>query len=362
MSDKGALVQVTGLGHSYGAVPVLNDVSFALHPGEFVGILGGSGSGKSTLLRALAGLLCPSQGRIEIMGQCVTADGNIAVPAEQRSVGLVFQDYALFPHMTVADNVAYGIHRSADRSARVGELLEWVGLQDLGDRMPPTLSGGQRQRVALARALAPNPVALLLDEPFANLDGPLRQEMGVSIREILMRANAGGILVTHDRSEAFALSDRIAVLGAPYGSTDGSTILQMDTPSTLYSSPTGLEAAQLSGPVVMVEAVGEGRTATSAVGEVTLQQAMTGALTLLIRRHQWSFTVQESGTSEVTGRQFVGPGQRLRVRGDLGTLWVDTADLSIEQGQRGQLAISGPCAAISSEDGNALPLDVVAPD
>ena len=187
MSDKKTLVQVTGLGHAFGTVPVLNDVNFALETGEFVAILGGSGSGKSTLLRALAGLLCPSQGRIEIMGQCVTDDGAIAVPAEQRSVGLVFQDYALFPHMTVADNIAYGIHRSANRDERVTELLEWVGLQELGARMPPTQSGGQRQRVALARALAPNPVALLLDEPFANLDGPLRQVMGISIREILMR-------------------------------------------------------------------------------------------------------------------------------------------------------------------------------
>ena len=199
------ILKLEEVGHAYGAESVLTGVSVSLQAGEFLAILGASGCGKSTLLRAIAGFVCARYGKVSLGDALVSDNGRELLPAEKRPVGLVFQDYALFPHMTVAKNIAFGIHKASDRLSRVESLLELVDLKGFGDRMPNSLSGGQKQRVALARALAPRPKLLLLDEPFANLDGPIRMEVGHSIKQILRRAGAAGILVTHDRSEALGL-------------------------------------------------------------------------------------------------------------------------------------------------------------
>src|SRR5690606_36185242 len=170
--------------------------------------------GKSTLLRTIAGLETPSHGEILLDGRLVST-AHLVEPPERRSVGLVFQDYALFPHLTVARNIGYGLHRlkRSARDQRVRELLALVGMPGLGERYPHELSGGQRQRVALARALAPRPSVILLDEPFSNLDAALRQELRLQVRELLKANRTSAILVSHDQKEAFTLADRIAEIG-----------------------------------------------------------------------------------------------------------------------------------------------------
>ncbi len=188
-------------------------VSFGLRAGDIGVLIGPSGCGKTTLLRAVAGLERASKGSITL-SKAVVSNASVHLPAEQRRIGMVFQDYALFPHLDVAHNVAFGIHHlpKAERLARVAEVLELVDLPDAGKRYPHELSGGQQQRVALARALAPKPQLLLLDEPFSNLDVDLRERLAHELRAILKRANATALFVTHDQLEAFAIGDVIGVM------------------------------------------------------------------------------------------------------------------------------------------------------
>jgi iron(III) transport system ATP-binding protein len=346
MSDQPVL-KVENVGHAYGRTPVLQGVSFDLYPGELLAVLGASGSGKSTLLRALAGFVCATGGRVVLEGRLLSECGNEHVPAEQRGVGLVFQDYALFPHMTVADNVAYGIHRSPDKAKRVAELLGLVGLEELGPRLPTSLSGGQKQRVALARALAPRPKVLLLDEPFANLDGPIRMEVGHAVRSILRQAGAAGILVTHDHKEAMALADRVAVLGprAHASSEEPSELLQIDTPVRLYEQPASRVVAELTGFVLSLTGDGQGGTVDTVFGSIALWEEHLGPIEVLVRRHQLSFEVEAAGTVEVVDGRYVGPGYQLCLETKAGECWVDHA-LNLPLGTRGIMRLRGPCMAV----------------
>ena len=193
--------------------PAVDGVSFGLHAGDIGVLIGPSGCGKTTLLRAVAGLERASSGEIKL-AKATVSSVNTFVPAESRRIGMVFQDYALFPHLDVAHNVAFGIHHlpKAERMARVAEVLELVDLPDTAKRYPHELSGGQQQRVALARALAPKPQLLLLDEPFSNLDVDLRERLAHELRAILKKANATALFVTHDQLEAFAIGDVIGVM------------------------------------------------------------------------------------------------------------------------------------------------------
>jgi len=193
--------------------PAVSDVSLGLRAGEIGVLIGPSGCGKTTLLRAVAGLERAQDGTISL-AQDIVSSGKQHVPAEQRRIGMVFQDYALFPHLDVSHNVAFGLAhlKPAERQARVGEVLEMVGLGKAQKRFPHELSGGQQQRVALARALAPKPRLLLLDEPFSNLDVDLRERLAHEVRGILKLAGATALFVTHDQLEAFAIGDRIGVM------------------------------------------------------------------------------------------------------------------------------------------------------
>jgi iron(III) transport system ATP-binding protein len=194
--------------------PVVNDFSFTVEEAEIVGILGSSGSGKSTLLRLIAGLEAPTGGRIKIANQLVVSEKSFVHP-ENRGVGMVFQDYALFPHMTVKDNIVFGLSRLAkkERQARLNEMLELVKMEDFEKRYPHELSGGQQQRVALARALAPKPNVLLMDEPFSNLDADLKESIREELRLILKKANMTCIMVSHDRKDVEAICDRSIIFG-----------------------------------------------------------------------------------------------------------------------------------------------------
>src|SRR3954471_22112126 len=240
-----AVLTVDNLHLRYGDNAILKGVSLELAPGEVVSLLGPSGSGKTTLLRAVAGLEVPHQGAIRI-GERVLFDSakGIELPAEKRDLGLVFQSYALWPHRTVHDNVAYGLKlRNVPKDqaqARIKSVLDQLGLGSLGDRFPHQLSGGQQQRVAIARALVYNPPVILLDEPLSNLDAKLREEARAFLRELIVRLGLSALVVTHDQSEAMAMSDRILLL-------NNGVIEQQGTPQDMYGSPRSLFTAEFMG-------------------------------------------------------------------------------------------------------------------
>lgn len=226
-----AALELEGLGHAYGDVTAVESFSLSVAAGEVVCLLGPSGCGKTTALRLAAGLEELQQGRIAINGQNVAGPG-IWVPPEDRNVGLVFQDYALFPHLTVSQNVEFGLTGidGGDRRARCDEVLRRVGVVDLADRYPHALSGGQQQRVALARALAPSPPLILLDEPFSGLDSRLRDQVRDQTLHLLKQSGQATLMVTHDAEEAMFMADRIAVM------RDGHNV-QTDKPDALYYEP-----------------------------------------------------------------------------------------------------------------------------
>ncbi|NYA44047.1 ABC transporter ATP-binding protein [Serratia fonticola] len=238
-------LSVDNLHLTYGDNPVLKGVSMQLKRGEVVSLLGPSGSGKTTLLRAVAGLEKPTQGKI-VIGNNTVYDGTARseIPAEERNLGLVFQSYALWPHKTVFDNVAYPLKLrktpAGEITQRVQAVLEQLGLGQLGKRHPHQLSGGQQQRVAIGRALVYNPPVILLDEPLSNLDAKLREEARVFLRELIIKLGLSALMVTHDQNEAMAISDRILLL-------NNGKIEQQGTPQEMYASPATLFTAEFMG-------------------------------------------------------------------------------------------------------------------
>jgi iron(III) transport system ATP-binding protein len=240
------VLEVRAVDHAYGASPVLKDFSLTLNRGDIACLLGPSGCGKTTALRCIAGFEPVSGGEIALNGETASRVGFTLAP-EKRRIGMVFQDYALFPHLTASENVAFGLRSVSreERTARVSELLATVGLAQVARKYPHELSGGQQQRVALARALAPKPDLLLMDEPFSNLDVDLRERLSQEVREILKAQNATAILVTHDQHEAFALADDVGIM------QDG-VIVQWDSPYNLYHKPATRFVADFVGEGVLV--------------------------------------------------------------------------------------------------------------
>ncbi len=266
------LLEVRDLTHFYGRQRVCDALSFTLAAGEIACLLGPSGCGKTTLLRCVAGFEPVSGGEI-LLDRRVVSRSGFRLPPEQRRIGMVFQDYALFPHRSVAGNVAFGLNDASrqDRDRRVGELLQAVGLADYAAKYPHELSGGQQQRVALARALAPRPRLLLLDEPFSNLDVDLRERLAVEVRSLLKAQGATAVLVTHDQHEAFAFADRIGVMQA-------GRIAQYDTAYNLYHRPGNRFVADFvgQGRLVPGHVTGAGQVEVELgvlMGEVTFTDA-----------------------------------------------------------------------------------------
>jgi iron(III) transport system ATP-binding protein len=300
-----ASVTVRSLAHAYGAHRVVRGMSFTLAPGRIGCLLGPSGCGKTTVLRCLAGFEPVEGGEIMLADRVVSRPG-FQLPPEKRGIGMVFQDYALFPHLSVARNIGFGLTRMArpEATARVALMLELIGLAAVADAYPHELSGGQQQRVALARALAPAPDLLLLDEPFSNLDVDLRERISVEVRTILKKAGTTAILVTHDQNEAFALADEIGIM------KDG-TIEQWDSAYNLYHRPRTRFVADFVGQGVFLRGVAQanGRMRTELgdlAGEVPTPVPPGGAVDLLLRPDDITHDDASPWQAEVLTKAFRG--------------------------------------------------------
>ena len=284
-------------------VDAVHQVSFGLAAGDIGVLLGPSGCGKTTLLRAVAGLEPLAGGTLTLAGQTLSRPGQ-TTPPEQRQMGMVFQDYALFPHLSVERNIAYGLHgQPAERQRqRTQEVLELVGLADLGKRYPHELSGGQQQRVALARALAPDPRLLLLDEPFSNLDINLRERLAQELRALLKQTGTTTLLVTHDQQEAFAMGDRIGVL-------DQGRMQQWADARTLYDAPATPFVARFigHGMLLPVQADASGKL-QSALGELPGQHA-ANSRQLLLRSHDLQYDPTAPVHARLLGSSYQGSHQ-----------------------------------------------------
>jgi iron(III) transport system ATP-binding protein len=304
---KSIILRLSEVSKRFPSSPIsaVDKTSFSLTEGEILGLLGPSGCGKTTLLRMIAGFEKPSQGTIELGGRIV-ADKNTFIPPEKRNTGMVFQDYALFPHLTIADNIAFGLKNASERlssrdiKARVGETLKLVGLEGLEKRYPHQLSGGQQQRVALARALAPKPSLILLDEPLSNLDVQVRQRLRHEIRHILKATGISAIFVTHDREEAMVISDTIAVICQ-------GKLEQINTPETIYSQPASRFVAEFVTQANFLQAKREGEQWQTEIGVWTIPHSQgleTGEL--MLREEDVRIKPDATGTVVVCDRQFLG--------------------------------------------------------
>ncbi len=256
-------VSIAGVAKAFGGLSVLSGVDLEIPSGSFTAILGPSGSGKTTLLRIIAGFERPDAGEVRLGRRVVDDADHRFVPCERRRIGYVPQEGALFPHLNVGRNVAFGLAREDRHGTRVGELLELVGLSGMARRYPHQLSGGQQQRVALARALAPGPDIVLLDEPFSSLDASLRASVRADVHDVLRLSGATSILVTHDQDEALSMADQVAILR-------GGVIAQINTPSSLYRLPRDAELAQFLGEANLVEGVAGGTLVQTALGQLEM--------------------------------------------------------------------------------------------
>ncbi|OIN12373.1 ABC transporter ATP-binding protein [Oceanisphaera psychrotolerans] len=306
-----AALDVNGIRCSYNGKAILDNLSLQVAENEIMCLLGASGCGKTTLLKAVAGLLPVTRGEIHIHGRKMNGGGVEVVP-ERRNIGMIFQDYALFPHLNVAQNVAFGLQSKESNKARintrVAEVLELVNLAELGARYPHQLSGGQQQRVAIARAMICQPGLMLLDEPFSNIDTQVRMRLIGEIRALLKGQGIGAIFVTHSKEEAFAFSDRLALFRAGH-------IEQVGRPQTLYQHPQSRFVADFLGQANYVPAsVLDKCTLLTAMGPIVSQAALDAAPgtsgQLMLRPRQIQLSLTEQGNGRVLEQQFLGTHTR----------------------------------------------------
>ncbi len=308
MANSSLILQLNRLTKQFSNhyVPAVNCVSFTLEQGDILGLLGPSGCGKTTLLRMIAGFEQPSAGTIKLAG-CVIAGEGGWLPPEQRNTGMVFQDYALFPHLTIAQNIAFGLQHQPERlnkpqiQQRIAQVLLLVGLAGLEKRYPHELSGGQQQRVALARALAPQPALILLDEPLSNLDVQVRQRLRHEIRHILKETGTSAIFVTHDQEEALAISDKIAVMRL-------GKIEQLGTPEDIYTRPASRFVAEFVTQANFIPARRQGNFWTTEIGqwEIPTPTPSCHQGELMLRQEDIFIAADESSPIIIRDRQFLG--------------------------------------------------------
>lgn len=337
---------VRGVTKDFEGERVLRGVDLIVERGSSVTLLGPSGCGKTTLLRTIAGLERPDAGTVSLGGKTLT-NGETFVAPERRRIGMVFQDWALFPHLDVATNVSYGLPKGTeDRAAIVEETLEMVGLSGFGRRMPSTLSGGEQQRVAIARAIAPRPDALLLDEPFSNLDAGLRAIVRSDTRALLRDLEMTTLFVTHDQGEAFVLGDEVAVM------KDG-VIRQQAPPGVLYSTPIDPWVAAFVGEANLLLADAAGPTAHTVLGSIPLADQAFGKHTVLLRPEQIYLTPGSEG--QVKSVEFYGHDCSYRVDVDGTEIIVRSIAAPVfSQGDHVSVSYHGP-EAVSYPTGEAEP-------
>lgn len=304
-----SLLCVQSLSHAYGDLLVYENLNLEVQKGEWLALLGESGCGKSTLLRSVAGLITPTAGKILLDGNDITL-----TPPHRRGVGLVFQDYALFPNLTVQENIEFGMQPSPS-TERTKELLQLIGLSGLHNRYPAQLSGGQQQRVALARTLAIRPKLLLLDEPFANIDAARKESLGLELRTLLKGCSV--ILVTHDRSDAMALADKIAIL-------EDRKIAQLDSPEVIYTKPKNQTIAELSGPTNIISGSATGVQVQTKIGTFSLIEPRQGSVEILIRPDDVQLQNDEHGVLKIVHQHYVGGAFRIYATG-LDQNWIFNA-------------------------------------
>jgi iron(III) transport system ATP-binding protein len=339
-TTSGIALRCTAVSKRFGSVLAVDAVDLEVLRGEFVALLGPSGCGKTTLLRIVAGLERADDGTVEVDGVIVD-DPAQSLPPEQRSVGMVFQAYALFPHLDVTANLTFGL-RDLDRDARASraeEVLELVGLAGLGGRMPAELSGGQQQRVALARALAPRPSLLLLDEPFSSLDAAMRGSVREDVRRILKEAGQTALLVTHDQEEALSITDRVGVMFA-------GALHQFAEPRRLYREPATREVAAFVGDAVLLAGT---RAASflvdTPVGRLaTLEQVPAERVSVVLRPESVELRRSPEGIAVVRHVTFHGHDALVEVELDDGTAVRARCgpDLDLRRGDRVRPAVNGP--------------------
>jgi iron(III) transport system ATP-binding protein len=320
-ADARTVLELDGVTKRFGDEPVVDDLDLDVREGELLTLLGPSGCGKTTTLRLIAGLEEPDEGQIRLQGTPVAGHGSFVAP-ETRDVGIVFQEFALFPHKTAAENVAFGLHElpADEREARVDDLLDLVGLTEHRDSYPDELSGGQQQRVALARSLAPEPKLLLLDEPFSNLDVDLRVEMREEVRRILKAAGVTAVSVTHDQEEAMSISDRVAVM------RDG-VIEQVGTPEAVFQHPESRFVASFLGHASFLTGHVDGEYVQTDLGMIErervhgLTDSYDGAdIDVLVRPDDIYAEAADGdgGNGHVKHRRFLGPSVLYRIELDNG--------------------------------------------
>jgi len=353
-----AELRCENLAKSYGTRPALSDVDLVVPEGTLTAILGASGSGKTTLLRLVVGFLQPDAGVVSLGGHVVADAGRIHVAADKRAVGYVAQEGALFPHLTVAENVGFGLRRSErDRAARIGEVLDLVALDgDYAARRPHELSGGEQRRVALARALAPRPRVVLLDEPFSALDAALRSETREAVLNALLREGTTAVLVTHDQAEALSMGREVAVLRA-------GRLVQTATPTALYRSPIDLEVARFVGDAVVVPGEARSGQVECVLGGLPVHGAsITGPVQVMVRPEQLrmvrgSARADEGVAATVVGRSYYGPEIVVRLELDDGPrtpVIARTFDYETpEDGELVRINVAGPVAVFPPHERSA---------
>jgi iron(III) transport system ATP-binding protein len=340
------VIVLNGVSKRFGRVQAVRELTLRLPRRQTLALLGPSGCGKTTALRLIAGLDAPTNGAIWLDGRLV-ADGESFVPPEHRSVGLVFQDYALFPHLTVGGNVGFGLTRlpATERRSRIAALLALVDLGALADRYPHQLSGGQQQRVALARALATQPAVVLMDEPFSNLDAALRRRLREDVGAALRQVAATTLFVTHDQEEAFSIADEVAVM------LEGQ-IVQRGTPQTIYTQPVSRAVAAFVGDANWIAGEAAGSVVTCAIGTLPLATSAHGPVTVLIRPEQLRMQPDTHGRGVVQRVSYFGHDQVARVciadQLLLDARLVGQADLRV--GTTVSVAVTSPVMAYKPSD------------
>ncbi len=346
---QSAILQLEGITKQFSktAIPAVESVTLTLPKGDLLGLLGPSGCGKTTLLRLIAGFEQPQAGTIKI-GERTVADGGFWVAPEKRDIGMVFQDYALFPHLTVAKNIAFGLRNSSKQSTvdikkRTAEAITLVGLEGLENRYPHELSGGQQQRVALARAIAPQPALVLLDEPLSNLDVQVRLRLRQEVRDILKTTGTSGVFVTHDQEEALSISDWVAVMRQ-------GRLEQFGTPEQVYTEPASRFVAEFVTQANFLPAQRRGNLWETEVGCFDVERSQNSFDTgeLMIRQEDLILKPDEEATVVIRDRQFLGrelsyclltpSGQKLHAR--------TTSATTLPVGTKVHLSIAKPALQI----------------